>query len=204
MFICNLTHHVLTKNYFLLKKKQLYIQKQGTAMGTRMAPNYTIISMYYLQSNFLETTTRKPKIWLRFIDDIFMIWSHGFLELKQFINRINNYHPTIKFTYDQHKKEIPFLDTTVYMTKDNKLFTRNYHKPSDNKQYLHYHSAHPKKQKKSVPYGLLIRSKRICSIQIYFEQEARKILQQLKHRKYPQQLLDEAYRKVSNMRRQHL
>ena len=97
-----------------------------------------------------------------------------------------------------------FLDTIVYKTKDNKLFTRNYHKPSDNKQYLHYHSAHPRKQKESVPYGLLIRSKRICSEQIYFEQEARKILQQLKHRKYPQQILDEAYGKVNNMRRQDL
>ena len=133
-----------------------------------------------------------------------MIWSHGFQELKQFMDRINNYHPTIKFTYDHHKKEIPFLDTIVYRTKDNKLFTRNYHKPSDNKQYPHYHSAHPRKQKEPVPYGLLIRSKRICSEHLYFEQEARKILQQLKHRKYSQQLLDEAYRKVNNMRRQDL
>ena len=41
-------------------------------MGTRMAPNYTIIFMHYLESNLLETTTRKPKIWLRFIDDIFI------------------------------------------------------------------------------------------------------------------------------------
>ena len=116
--------------------------------------------------------------------------------LKQFMDGINNYHPTIKFIYDQHNQEIPFLDTIVYRTKDNKLFTRNYHKPSDNKQYLHYHSAHPRKQKESVPYGLLIISKRICSEQKYFEQEAREIIQQLKHRKYPQQLLDEAYRKV--------
>ena len=29
-------------------------------------------------------------------------------ELKQFMDRINNYHSTIKFTYDRHNQEIPF------------------------------------------------------------------------------------------------
>ena len=50
MFICNLAHQVLTKNYFIFNK-HLYIQKQGTVMGTRMAPNYAIIFMHYLESN---------------------------------------------------------------------------------------------------------------------------------------------------------
>ena len=130
-----------------------------------------------------------------------MIWPHGIQALKQLINMINTYHPTIKFIYEYHKQEIPFLDTIVYKTEDNQLFTKDYHKPTDNKQYLHFHSAHPRKQKESVPYGLLIRSKRICSEQKYFDQEARNILQQLRDRKYPPLLLEEAYRKVNNMRR---
>ena len=107
MFICNLAHEVLSKNYFTFNK-QLYIQKQGTAIGTRMAPNYAIIFMHYLESNLLSSTPRKPKAWLRFIDDIFMIWPHGIDTLKQFMNMINSYHPTIKFNYDHHKQEIPF------------------------------------------------------------------------------------------------
>ena len=157
MFICNLAYQILTKNCFTFNK-QLYIQKQGTAMGTRMAPKYAIIFMHYLESNLLCSTTRKPKTLLRFIDDIFMIWPHGTQTLKQLINMINSYHPTIKFTCDYNKWEIPFLDTILYKTEDNQLFTRDYHKPTDNKEYLHFHSAHPRKQKESVPYGLLIRS----------------------------------------------
>ena len=70
MFICNLAHQVLTKNYFTFNG-QMYIQKQGTAVGTRMAPNYAIIFMHYLESNLLNKSTLKPKTWLRFIDDIF-------------------------------------------------------------------------------------------------------------------------------------
>ena len=194
MFICNLTHQVLTKNYFQFNG-QMYIQKQGTAMGTRKAPNYAIIFMYYLESNLLNKSTLKPKTWLRFIDDIFMIWPHGTQALTLFMDMINSHHSTIKFTYEYHTKEIPFLDTIVYKTENNELFTRAYHKPTDNKQYLHFHSAPPRKQKESVPYGLLIRSRRICSEDKYFEEETRNIIKQLKHRKYPPDLLEKAYRK---------
>ena len=203
MFICNLAHQVLTKNYFQFNE-QLYIQKQGTAMGTKMAPNYAIIFMHYLETNLLNQATFKPTIWLRFIDDIFMIWPHGIQKLKLFMDLLNNYHSTIKFSYEHSQQEIPFLDTIIYRTKDNQLFTKVYHKPTDQKQYLHFQSAHPRKQKESVPYGLLIRTKRICSEEKHFEEEARHIIQQLKLRKYPPILLQEAYTKVKNMNRQDL
>ena len=51
MFISNLTYQVLIKNYFHFND-QLYEQKQGTAMETRMAPNHAIIFMHYLEINF--------------------------------------------------------------------------------------------------------------------------------------------------------
>ena len=60
MFICNLAHQVLTKNYFKFSG-QMYIQKQGTAIGTRMATNYAIILMHYLKSNLFTKSTMKPK-----------------------------------------------------------------------------------------------------------------------------------------------
>ena len=76
MFISNLTHQLLTKNYFQFSDK-LYEQKQGTAMGTRMGSNYAIIFMHYLETNFLTSYPKQPKIWLRFTDDIIMIWKDG-------------------------------------------------------------------------------------------------------------------------------
>ena len=173
-------------------------------MGTRMAPNYAIIFMHYLESNMLNQSTLKPKIWLKFIDDTFMIWQHGIQTLTLFMDMLNSHHPTIKFTYEYNTKEIAFLDTIVYKNTSNQLFTRAYHKPTDNKQYLHFHSVHPRKQKESVPYGLLIRSRRICSENKHFDKEARNILQQLRHRKYLQDLLEKACRKVSSMDRQDL
>ena len=164
-------------------------------MGTRMAPNYAIIFMHYLETNFLTNYPKQPKIWLRFIDDIIMIWQYGRLELDKFLEALNNHHQKIKFTYTADQNEIPFLDTIVYRSSTNRIYMRIYHKPTDQKHYLHYYSAHPRNQKNSVPYGLLIRCKRICTEDHYFEQEAKKIYNQLKYRKYPTTLLDEATEK---------
>ena len=200
MFISNLAYQVLKKNFFSFNG-QLYEQTQGTAMGTRMAPNYAIIFMHYLETNFLSHYPKQPKIWLRFIDDIIMIWQFGRLELEEFLKALNSYNQTIKSTYTIDQNEIPFLDTIVYRSHTNKLYTRMYHKPTDQKHYLHYHSAHPRNQKNSVPYGLFIRCKRICTEDNYFEQEARKIYNQLRYRKYPTTLLDEAIEKVRKMER---
>ena len=168
MFISNLTHQVLSKNYFNFNGK-LYEQIQGTAMGTRMAPNYAIIFMHYLETNILSNYPKQPKIWLRFIDDIFMIRKEGKLELDKFLEALNSYHQTIKFTHTVDENEIPFLDTAVYRSPTNRIHTRIFHKPTDQKYYLHYHLAHPKNQKGSVTYGLLIRCRRICTEDYHFE-----------------------------------
>jgi hypothetical protein len=38
-----------------------------------------------------------PLEWIRFIDDILAVWTHGIDKLKEFLHYINNFHPTIKF-----------------------------------------------------------------------------------------------------------
>jgi hypothetical protein len=200
--ICTLTDRVLKNNCFEFDGS-IYIQQQGTAMGTRMAPNYAIIFMHMLEEQLLAINYPLPSIWKRFIDDIFVVWKHGEDNLKTFLSNINNHHPTIKFTWEYSTKEIPFLDTIVYKN-GNKLGTRIYHKPTDNKQYLHFESSHPRRQKESVPYGLLIRSKRICTKDEDFNHEATNILEKLRKRKYPEILLQTCYTKVNQMNRNDL
>ena len=55
----------------------------------------------------------------------------------------NNDKPTIKLTTQRNRNEIPLLDTTIYIGRENYILTRMYHKPTDNKVYLYYTSAHP-------------------------------------------------------------
>ena len=75
-FIGTLAKLVLISNYFIFNGK-IYLQKQGTAMGTRMAPNYAIIFMHSVEKEILNNSKLKPRIWHHFIDDVFIIWTHG-------------------------------------------------------------------------------------------------------------------------------
>ena len=50
--IKNLGNLVLKHNYFEFNG-QLFLQQEGTAMGTRMAPNYAIIFMHKIETELL-------------------------------------------------------------------------------------------------------------------------------------------------------
>ena len=67
---------VLKKNSFTFNGAY-YLQKHGTAMGTRMAPSYANVFLEKLESDLLHRAERKPMIWLRYIADIFAISTHG-------------------------------------------------------------------------------------------------------------------------------
>ena len=198
LLICRFDNLVSTKNYFTFNNI-LSRQIQGTAMGTKMAPSYANIFVKHIEIQLVDTSPKNLKISFRFIDDIIMIWGHGRNELENVIHLANNLHPNIIF-FTINNQEIPFLDTVICRGMSNYIVTKLHDKPTDSKQYLHFNSVLPWKQK-SVPYGLLIRCKRICSEEKYFEKEARIILHKLATRKYPTKLLQEALDKVSKMDR---
>ena len=195
LLVKKLLPHILKMNYFQFNN-ELYLQTSGTAMGTRFAPNYAIIFMAEVEEEFLTSSTWKPRIWIRFIDEIFMVWQYNLNQLEQFIEELNNFHPTIKFTKEVSEFGLSFLDTFVYK-EDGILKTRVYHKSTDNKQYPLYPSCHPKQHKDAIPYGLLVRAKRICSKQEEFENAARSIINILRRRKYPESILRKAVLSVT-------
>ena len=112
-FIKTLGNLVLKHNYFEFNG-QIFLQQQGTTMGTRMAPNYAIIFMYKIETELLQKSPLQPTFFKRFIDDIFLIWPHGEEQLQKFLKMINTHHKTIKFTEEHSKYQIAFLDTLLY------------------------------------------------------------------------------------------
>ena len=105
---------VLENNYFEFNDR-LHRQKLGTAIGTKFAPAYANLFMTRLEERLLDATADKPLVWMRFIDDVFFIWTHGEGTLKSFINHLNSSHETIKFTSEQSRDSISFLDVRVSM-----------------------------------------------------------------------------------------
>ena len=74
--LCHLIHTILTTNNFTFNGSH-YLQIHGTAMGTRMAPSYANIFMGHLEQSFLQTHPQQPLSWWRYIDKVFLIWTHG-------------------------------------------------------------------------------------------------------------------------------
>ena len=94
--IVQLIKLVLSRNCFTCKE-QHYKQITGTAMGTRMAPSYANLFMSSFEQDLLDAAPGPtPDHMKRFIDDIFMIWSHGEESLKQFHDYANIYMFTTK------------------------------------------------------------------------------------------------------------
>ena len=68
----------------------------------------------------------------------FFIWEHGEDSLKQFIETLNAYHPTIKFTAEWSKEEINFLDVNVRL-RNGQLETDLHIKPMTLIRFLTQH-----------------------------------------------------------------
>ena len=64
--LLELAQCVLENNVFEHDGK-VFKQKQGTAIGTKMAPNYAILFMSELEEKILETSSLKPLVWWRYI-----------------------------------------------------------------------------------------------------------------------------------------
>ena len=67
-----------------------------------------------------------PSTCWRYIYDIFAIWSHGEEQLTEFLEKINQFHPSIKFTTEWVPKSDAFLDTTVSVDNEGCLTTDLY------------------------------------------------------------------------------
>ena len=133
---------ILTMTNFTFNDKNC-LQIHGTAMGTRMAPSYANLFLAKFETDALSRAPYRPHTWWRYIDDIFMIWTHSVDDLKTFTTYLNNIHPTIQFTSNYSFTSIPFLDVNVSLI-NGKLTTDLYTKPTDKHQYLLQSSCHPK------------------------------------------------------------
>jgi hypothetical protein len=189
---------VLRNNVFEFNDS-LYLQLTGTSMGAVMAPNYANLFLHKLEVDFIETfyqrTGAKPYLYVRFIDDIFMIWTAGEALLHQFITELNEVHVSMKFTHTVSSSDISFLDVRVSI--GNGVFTTSiYRKPTDNPSYLHFSSEHPRHMKVSIPYSQSLRCRRICSDTAEAEREIELLLNRFRFRGYPTALLNDAKRKA--------
>ena len=146
----------------------VFKQLRGTAIGTKIVPPYAIIFMDSLEEDMLNNSLLKPLVWWCYIDDIFMMWEHGEEELKKFLETLNCYQSTIKFTAEYFRAKVNFLDVTN-IRKGNQLVTDLYVKPTNTHQYVHASLCHVSYCKKSIPFSQSLLLNKICSENAFFD-----------------------------------
>ncbi|KAJ8919473.1 hypothetical protein NQ315_016573, partial [Exocentrus adspersus] len=168
--------------YFQLEN-DFYQQDFGVAMGSSLSPIMSNTFMEHFEETYVKSYINKPKIWWRYVDDIFSIWPHGQDNLADFLNFLNNIEPTIKFTLElEENNKLPFLDVMISKnTEINSNFQTNvYRKKTNTNRYLNFNSNHHLSIKK----GVIKKKDHIKNI--------------LKENAYPVNLVDKTFLQIEN------
>ena len=111
--VCRLTSLRLRSTYFRFKD-DFFEQCDGAAMGSPLSLVVANLYMEAFEERALSSSTLTPKLWLRYVDDTFVVWPHGLSSLEEFHSHLNQQHPSIQFTReDESECKILFLDTMV-------------------------------------------------------------------------------------------
>ena len=101
-------------------------------MGDPAFSTTTEIYMQAYEHTGISTALRPPKVWERFVDDVYSILKGT--DLENFFQHINNLHQNIKFTMEKESNgELAFLDTLLKRNKG-EIFVLVYRKPTHTDQ----------------------------------------------------------------------
>ena len=194
--ITTLLEFCLTNTYFLFQGKY-YEQVQDAAMGSPISPLIANLLMEEFEVKALSTCPHPPSLWLRFVDDTFVI--NKAEHSQALLQHINNQDPYILFTVEPTKQgPLPFLDTLVTTEPNNTFSTTVYRKPTHTDQYLHWDSNHHITAKQSVYNTLAHRAKLVSSSQDRRDQELQHIKIALQACQFPNWALNQWHHRFLN------
>lgn len=160
--ICQAIDLCLHSTYFQFEDS-FFEQREGAAMGSPLSPAVANIFMESLEERALNTTALKPSMWIRYVDDTFVIWPHGDAELERFHQHLNQQNPSIKFTMEEEREnQLPFLDVLVRKEGNNHLRTSVYRKPTHTDRYINFNSHHYPRVLRGTVQCLRDRAHNVC------------------------------------------
>ena len=134
-----------------------------------------------------------PLFWVRYVDDIFIIYQHSEDKLREFLEFVNSILPSIKFTVEYEiDGKIPFLDVLVTHDKYENSFSFSVYRKQTNKEgYIHYFSDHSVSIKRNVLSNMFFRAFRICDPK-YLDSELDHIRNSFSRLGYPHHFIEQS------------
>ena len=191
--IIRLSRFVMQNNYFSYDG-QYYHQIRGGAMGSPLTLTIANCYMFFFERDIVKQVNNSGGLYLRYIDDIFLIINWPQRHLRKQIDKWNTIDENMKL--NAHiGSSTNFLDLFME-NKDGQLITKVFHKPSYEPYYLPFHSIHPLHMKKNIPFAMLLRAIRYSSSFQFYLDERESLRMALLLNKYPNQLIEEQFNRV--------
>ncbi|BHF83695.1 hypothetical protein SprV_0902683900 [Sparganum proliferum] len=169
------------KNYCQFDGK-FYQQVRGTPMGSPISGLLAELVLQQLEEEVMRTF--KAKMWLRYVDDTFVIMKT--CEIEQLHLSLNRVFPAIQFTCEEATGGIlPFLDVSIQTLSDGGLATSVHRKDSSADVILNYESNHPAAHKRSCVQTLFHRAYRYCSSDDLLKKELASLYRLFRLNGYP-------------------
>lgn len=179
--IVDAVEYVLRHNYIAFDGK-VYHQVRGLAMGTPLAPPLANIFMARLEEiTFLYHIRIRPLLYVRYLDDIFVVQYADDPSMPRFWEKLEGMHPTIKLTRESSSRAMAFLDLVI-CRKANKLLHRVHQKALNKYLYISPRSCHPRHMIKGFVRTELIRYARNSSTRTDFLKISRAFSSRLRER----------------------
>ena len=202
---------IILKNNIFEFHDGYFRQNIGATMGSKPVPPYANIFMAPIDEQIKKLDAEEQMSLLkRFLDDYFSIFNGTTKELHALFVKINQIHPTIKFTMShtsirneipdnrcdcKEQYSIPFLDVSCSL-KGGKIVTDLHRKETDRNQYLLPSSCHPRQTTKSIPFSLGLRIVRICSDKEDRDKRLSELRERLLARDYTSEMVNTALAKA--------
>ena len=165
----------------------IYRQEEGLAKGSPLSPVLANIYKEYFEEMALGSTSLKPSMWLRYVDDSFILWPHQ-EDVQILLDHVNSIRPSIQFTMEKEQdNELPFLDVLVKRTEQG-FRSSEYRKPTLIGLYLNFNSQHPYTLKKEIVRCLQHRAKTISSDTDAYQEEMISLRHNLHRNNYPESI----------------
>lgn len=195
---------VLYRNAFEFNGK-FYLQVSGCPMGLRSSPSLCCLVVNKLVQRIMNMHDDIVSFHI-YMDDSLLLWSGSMEGLQAFISKINDIHPSIKFTHTASCEEIQFLDLVIYKGErfrtSNILDIRCYTKPTETWCYLERESCHSPSVFRGFIKGELIRYARNSNNRESYEAKKNIFTKKLQARGYSKEEIDIASDEVNFNERQ--
>jgi hypothetical protein len=191
----------LQQSYFRFNDK-FYIQERGLPMGSPLSPILAEIFMNNFENKLILKTKYKKniKLWVRYVDDILIIWEGDVTEVETFVREINNIDHNIQFKEEIGGKTLNYLDLNIKINNEEKIIVDIFRKETYSDLIIPKDSYHPFKYKTAAIYAFCYRTIKCLKDKDTKEREIQRIKKIVKNNNYNTKIVDNIIDKIEKGR----